>query len=117
MPCQGNAGGPDACMAHALIGEPYNRELYRISVYLTGEEYLGAKRTRRANQSFAPLARCLVLFEKIFLFFRNANQAMKSHPDPKEGRCATSSTRDGSRWTLMALLTKALEADGEVVWS
>jgi hypothetical protein len=70
-------------MAHALIGEPYNRELYRISVYLTGEEYLGAKRTRRANQSFAPSARCLVLFEKIFLLFRNANQAydLPSHPE------------------------------------
>jgi hypothetical protein len=26
-------------------------------------------------------------------------------------------TLGGMRWTLMALLTKALEADGEVVWS
>jgi hypothetical protein len=39
------------------------------------------------------------------------------HPDPKEGRCATSSTRGGERWTRMAPLTKAPDADGEGVWS
>jgi hypothetical protein len=38
-------------------------------------------------------------------------------PVPPEGRCATSSTRGGMRWTLMVLLTRALDADGEVAWS
>ena len=35
----------------------------------------------------------------------------------QEGRCATSSARGGERWTPIALLTKACEADGEDVWS
>src|ERR1700689_2493834 len=39
------------------------------------------------------------------------------YPAPPKGRCATSTTRGGMRWTLMVLLTKAFEADGEAVWS
>ena len=38
-------------------------------------------------------------------------------PVPPKGRCATSSTRGGMRWTLTVLLTRAPDADGEVVWS
>jgi len=33
------------------------------------------------------------------------------------GGSRSSRTRGGMRWTRMALLTRALEADGEVVWS
>jgi hypothetical protein len=56
---------------------------------------------------------CSVPFAKILLlFFRNANQAI-CHPVPPEGRCATSSTRDGDAVDADG----AFEADGESVWS
>jgi hypothetical protein len=55
--------------------------------------------------------------QKYFGFSEVQITLMICHPIPKEGRCATSSTRDGERWTRMAPLTKALEADGEGVWS
>ena len=55
---------------------------------------------------------------KNILFFRIANHHyILNRPVPPKGRCATSSTRGGMRWTLMVLLTRALEADGEDVWS
>jgi hypothetical protein len=38
-------------------------------------------------------------------------------PSHTEGRCATSRTRGGMRWTLTVHLTKAPDADGEGVWS
>src|SRR5579863_2089905 len=39
-------------------------------------------------------------FWKIFLVFRNTNQVyVFRRPVPNEGRCATSSTRGGMRWT------------------
>jgi hypothetical protein len=39
-------------------------------------------------------------------------------PPPLEGRFAiVTDVGGGMRWTLMALLTRALEADGEGVWS
>ena len=41
-----------------------------------------------------------------------------SHPVPPRGALAIVFERwDGERWTLTAPLTKAPEADGEVVWS
>src|SRR6476646_6725060 len=51
---------------------------------------------------------CLVPFAKIFCLAIEANQFTESRrPGPQEGRCATSSTRDGMRWTPAALKTKA----------
>ena len=48
------------------------------------------------------------LLGKIFCFAIEANQFTESRrPDPQEGRCATSSTRDGMRWTPAALKTRA----------
>jgi hypothetical protein len=41
----------------------------------------------------------------------------QSGPVPQRGGSRSSRTRGGMRWTLMALKTNALEADGEVVWS
>ena len=38
-------------------------------------------------------------------------------PPHQKGRCATSSTRGGMRWTLMVSLTEAPEADGQDVWA
>ena len=38
-------------------------------------------------------------------------------PPHSEGRCATSRTRSGMRWTLAARLTGEPDADGKVVWS
>jgi len=41
---------------------------------------------------------------KIFRFAATPNQIyINSRPAPLEGRCATSSTRGGMRWTRMAL--------------
>jgi hypothetical protein len=40
--------------------------------------------------------------------------AVSSH---SRGVSRSSRTRGGMRWTRIALLTRALEADGEVVWS
>src|SRR5437667_8924150 len=60
---------------------------------------------------------CPAPFAKIFLFQPEANQFTDSRrPVPKEGRCATSSTRGGMRWTRAVRLTKRAAADGEVVW-
>jgi hypothetical protein len=50
--------------------------------------------------------------------FRNINQFyIPSIPSHYEGRCATSTTRGGMRWTRRVLLTRAPEAYGEGVWS
>ena len=56
-------------------------------------------------------------------FYRNNSvlQKRKSpllhhRPAPPRGRCATSSTRGGMRWTLRVRVTNVPEADGEVVW-
>jgi hypothetical protein len=47
-----------------------------------------------------------------------ANQFyIRAIPSHTEGRCATSRTRGRMQWTLKVLLTRALEADGEGVWS
>jgi hypothetical protein len=55
---------------------------------------------------------------KIFLFFRNKNHAIyRAVLSRSEGRSRSSRTRGGMRWTPRVLLTRAHEADGEVVWS
>ena len=61
---------------------------------------------------------CPVPAEKIFWFSEIANQSISmSIPSHLRGGSRSSRTRDGMRWTRMVLLTRALEADGEVVWS
>ena len=56
-----------------------------------------------------PLIFCPAPLRKIFRFRRRANHLYKlPRPDPQEGRCATSSTRVGMRWTRMVLVTRAL---------
>src|SRR6267154_2291419 len=59
-----------------------------------------------------------VLTRKIFLFFRNANQANNGLVSPeKRGGSRSSRTRGGMRWTRIVQKTSARDADGEVVWS
>ena len=51
---------------------------------------------------------CPVPAAKIFGYARRANHFYNlCRPVPKEGRCATSSTREGMRWTRAALETNA----------
>jgi hypothetical protein len=55
---------------------------------------------------------------KNILIFRNRKSAYTTHiPSHLRGGSRSSRTRDGMRWTRMVLLTRAPEADGEVVWS
>jgi hypothetical protein len=72
--------------------------------------------TLRAHALICPP--CPAPPEKNILVFRNANHRyicpVLSH---QEGRWPTSLTRGRMRWTRMALLTRAPEADGEDVWS
>src|ERR1700730_1442093 len=68
-----------------------------------------------ANQSDLPSP---VLLEKIFRFAADPNHFhIPRHPVPQRGVSRPSRTRDGMRWTRVVLLTRALPADGEVVWS
>src|ERR1700726_572817 len=61
---------------------------------------------------------CPAPFAKIFLFFRTPNQNyMIRRPVPQRGDTRSSRPRGGMRWTPMVQLTRALEADGEDVWS
>ena len=63
---------------------------------------------RRANQRRLGKFACPVPAAKIFCFVRRANHFYNSRrPVPKEGRCATSSTREGMRWTRAAFETNA----------
>ena len=55
---------------------------------------------------------------KNILFFRTPNQNyMIRRPVPQRGDTRSSRPRGGMRWTPMVQLTRALEADGEDVWS
>ena len=55
---------------------------------------------------------------KKYSAFQKQKTILYPHPSrPTEGRWPSSLTRGGMRWTRMALLTRALDADGEVVWS
>jgi hypothetical protein len=56
---------------------------------------------------------------KNILIFRNSKSVyIHGHPVPQEGRFAVvTDVGGGMRWTRMVLLTRAPEADGEVVWS
>src|SRR5258708_37063458 len=77
-----------------------------------------AAATRRANHFVRRATPCPALSEKIFWFSETANQVyIRSIPLHTEGRCATSRTRSGMRWTRIVPLTRAPDADGEVAWS
>ena len=56
---------------------------------------------------------------KNILIFRNRKSVyILAHPASQEGRFAVvTDVGCGMRWTRMVLLTRAPEADGEVVWS
>ena len=57
------------------------------------------------------------LLKKYFCFTESKSVLYSRLSHPTEGRCATSSTRGGMRWTRKVLLTRAFDADGEGVWS
>jgi hypothetical protein len=57
------------------------------------------------------------LLKKYFCFTESKSVLYSRLSRPTEGRCATSSTRGGMRWTRKVLLTRAFDADGEGVWS
>ena len=66
-----------------------------------------APRQFREIRRFCPTGKsvksCLVPFEKIFLFFRTANQLSNfSRPTRDRGVSRSSRTRDGMRWTRAA---------------
>jgi hypothetical protein len=93
------------------------------SAVLAGLHFYPSRRLNDlSGKSLRPHAvicwRCPAPSAKIFLFFRSANQAydLPSRPTQR-GDSRSSRTRGGLRWTRMALLTKAPEADGEGVWS
>jgi hypothetical protein len=62
---------------------------------------------------------CPVLFTKIFPFPSDATHPhILRHPGPHKGRFAiVTDVGQGMRWTRAAPKTRALPADGEVVWS
>src|SRR4051812_422451 len=62
---------------------------------------------------------CPVPFAKIFLFPSDANHLLSSAiPARTKGRFAiVTDVGQGMRWTQAAPQTRALAADGEVVWS
>ena len=59
---------------------------------------------------------CPALTRKIFLFFRNENQAIDLAVSPGKRGVRTSRTRGGMRWTRMLRLTSAADAYGKSVW-
>src|SRR4051794_1879130 len=57
-------------------------------------------------------------FEKYFGFLATQITTVVRTVSSHQGGVSRSSrTRDGMRWTPMALLTNGADADGEVVWS
>ena len=56
-------------------------------------------------------------FQKSGLTNSDLSEYYIRRPVPQRGGSRSSRTRSGMRWTRVALLTKALPADGEVVWS
>src|ERR1700730_15256222 len=69
-----------------------------------------------ADQS--DLLPCPAPFAKIFLFSRNPNHFyIPRRPVPQRGVGHRHERWGGMRWTRAALKTRALSADGEVVWS
>ena len=61
-----------------------------------------------------PVQSCL---QKYFCFPEYKSPLYSNPSRPTEGRWPSSSTRGGMRWTRVALLTRAPNADGEIVWS
>ena len=81
--------------------------------------YDGCVRTRAGKSAHLPVRPyCPAPRTKIFLFFRIANQSIGLPSRPTQGGVAQRQQRGaGMRWTRMAQLTRAPDADGEVVWS
>jgi len=108
-----------------------SREYNLIAFGVGGAERSRSEWTARAENnkltdlpdgqiSFASTCNCGVSSpnsKNILLPDSRKSSLQAARPDPLEGRCATSSTRVGMRWTRMVLLTRAPDADGEVVWS
>ena len=65
----------------------------------------------------AQIARRVTLSQAAALVPSGKSDALIRTSFPTEGRCATSSTRDGMRWTRQRAQTKRAKADGEIVWS
>jgi hypothetical protein len=65
----------------------------------------------------AKIARRVTLSQALALVSSGKSDALLRTSCPTEGRCATSSTRDGMRWTRQRAHTKRAKADGEIVWS
>ncbi|MEI9924504.1 MAG: hypothetical protein WDN50_14075 [Bradyrhizobium sp.] len=58
------------------------------------------------------------LVKNILIFRSRKSVYIHGHPASQEGRFAVvTDVGCGMRWTRMVLLTRAPEADGEVVWS
>jgi len=72
----------------------------------------------RSESGHARIAKNISVFQN-FLLPPEANHLyIVSHPVPPRGALAIVVERwNGERWTLTAPLTKAPDADGEVVWS
>ena len=65
-----------------------------------------------------PLTKIFPNFRIFYLRFDPNHFYIVSHPVPPRGALAIVFERwNGERWTLMVQLTRAPEADGEVVWS
>ncbi len=76
------------------------------------------KSTRRANHFGLSENRVKPIQEKYFGFPETKIDLYLCPSRPtQEGRCATYRRGAGKRWTWMARLTRAPEADGEIVWS
>ncbi len=100
---------PDALISRwrALAPDP-EISRFRVRCFaspgMTAERRAGKRRAPAPNGEFVEPdqadATCPVPCEKIFRLTRRANHFYNSRrPVPKEGRCATSSTREGMRWT------------------
>jgi len=72
---------------------------------------------RRANHHLVRHLAVQPLLQKDFGFSEMQIRLYDLHPVSQRGGSRSSRTRGGMRWTRMALLTRALEAYGEVVWS
>jgi hypothetical protein len=71
---------------------------------------------RHAGQISKTLS--IPLRKNFSLSYSTKSAASNGVPHPHEGRFAVvTNVGCGMRWTLMVLLTRAPEADGEVVWS
>ena len=78
----------------------------------------GLRQTNPTGKSLLIFRNCVKpRLQKYFCFpLTQISSLIRTVSFRQEGRCATSSTRGGMRWTLLAHLTNGADADGEVVW-